>query len=209
MDYFSESYGFGEYKTKAIQLLKTTLKILDEFDIKHMLISGTLLGYIRHNDFIPWDDDIDLGVMEEDKELFNNAINELVKNNEVDFIIKNNDIINGFEIYGIEKILLKDIKKNFICIDIFYYKFFDTEKYYNFNTESARKNWPNEYFYENELFPLEKVEFKLYDIFGKEFKKININIPYKSIDYLNRAYKDWQSIKKLTHIHSKYYRLIF
>jgi phosphorylcholine metabolism protein LicD len=64
MDYFSESYGFGEYKTKAIQLLKTTLKILDEFDIKHMLISGTLLGYIRHNDFIPWDDDIDILVDE-------------------------------------------------------------------------------------------------------------------------------------------------
>ena len=64
MDYFSESYGFGEYKPKAIQLLKTTLKILDEFDIKHMLISGTLLGYIRHNDFIPWDDDIDILVDE-------------------------------------------------------------------------------------------------------------------------------------------------
>ena len=64
MDHFSESYGFGEYKTKAIQLLKTTLKILDEFDIKHMLISGTLLGYVRHNDFIPWDDDIDILVDE-------------------------------------------------------------------------------------------------------------------------------------------------
>jgi len=64
MDYFSESYGFGEYKTKAIQLLKTTLKILDEFDIKHILISGTLLGYVRHNDFIPWDDDIDILVDE-------------------------------------------------------------------------------------------------------------------------------------------------
>ena len=60
MDYFSESYGFGEYKTKAIQLLKTTIDILNEFDINHFLISGTLLGYVRHNDFIPWDDDIDI-----------------------------------------------------------------------------------------------------------------------------------------------------
>ena len=64
MDHFSESYGFGEYKSQAIKLLKTTLEILDEFDIKHMLISGTLLGYVRHNDFIPWDDDIDILVDE-------------------------------------------------------------------------------------------------------------------------------------------------
>jgi len=60
MDPFSESFGFGEYKSQAIDLLKTTIEILNEFEIPNMLISGTLLGYIRHNDFIPWDDDIDL-----------------------------------------------------------------------------------------------------------------------------------------------------
>ena len=60
MDHFSESYGFGEYKSQAIKLLKTTIDILNEFDINHFLISGTLLGYVRHNDFIPWDDDIDI-----------------------------------------------------------------------------------------------------------------------------------------------------
>lgn len=60
MDFFSESLGFGEYKPKAIEILKTTIDILNEFDINHFLISGTLLGYVRHNDFIPWDDDIDI-----------------------------------------------------------------------------------------------------------------------------------------------------
>lgn len=64
MDHFSESYGFGEHKSQAIKLLKTTIDILNEFDINHFLISGTLLGYIRHNDFIPWDDDIDILVDE-------------------------------------------------------------------------------------------------------------------------------------------------
>jgi lipopolysaccharide cholinephosphotransferase len=56
--------GFGEQRQEAINILKKTIDILNEFDINHFLISGTLLGYVRHNDFIPWDDDIDLLVDE-------------------------------------------------------------------------------------------------------------------------------------------------
>lgn len=58
--YFNEERGFGKYKPIALVLLKKTLDILEEYEIDYFFISGTLLGYIRHNDFIPWDDDIDL-----------------------------------------------------------------------------------------------------------------------------------------------------
>lgn len=58
--YFGEHHGFGVSKPLALDLLFQTLQILDEFNIQHCLISGTLLGKIRHNDFIPWDDDIDI-----------------------------------------------------------------------------------------------------------------------------------------------------
>lgn len=58
--YFNHENGFGVYKPIAIDLLRQTIDILNEFNINHYLISGTLLGYVRHNDFIPWDDDIDL-----------------------------------------------------------------------------------------------------------------------------------------------------
>lgn len=57
---FNESNGFGKHKKIAIKLLEETTAILKDFEINHCLISGTLLGHIRHNDFIPWDDDIDL-----------------------------------------------------------------------------------------------------------------------------------------------------
>jgi phosphorylcholine metabolism protein LicD len=57
---FGKSNGFGEHKECAIDLLKKTVQILDANNIEYFLISGTLLGYCRHNDFIPWDDDIDI-----------------------------------------------------------------------------------------------------------------------------------------------------
>ena len=62
MDAFSIDNGFGEHKELAINLLKQVIDILNESNISNFLISGTLLGYVRHNDFIPWDDDIDLMV---------------------------------------------------------------------------------------------------------------------------------------------------
>jgi hypothetical protein len=58
--HFGEHHGFGVSKPLALDLLSQTLQILDEFNIQHCLISGTLLGKIRHNDFIPWDDDMDI-----------------------------------------------------------------------------------------------------------------------------------------------------
>jgi hypothetical protein len=58
--YFNNNTGFGVNKKIAINLLQLVINILNEFNIPYCLISGTLLGYMRHNDFIPWDDDIDL-----------------------------------------------------------------------------------------------------------------------------------------------------
>ena len=62
--YFNSSRGFDEYKPYAIGLLRAVSQIFAKYNIDYSLISGTLLGYIRHSDFIPWDDDIDIIVDE-------------------------------------------------------------------------------------------------------------------------------------------------
>ena len=53
-----------------LELLKAFIRCCDELGLKYYLIGGTLLGAVRHHGFIPWDDDIDVGMPRADYERF-------------------------------------------------------------------------------------------------------------------------------------------
>ena len=57
-------------RLKQIEL--EILKVFHEYCAKHSLqyylIGGALLGAVRHRGFVPWDDDIDVGMLREDYE---------------------------------------------------------------------------------------------------------------------------------------------
>lgn len=51
-----------------LDLLNELLMVCKKHDIKINCFAGTLLGAVRHNGFIPWDDDIDVCLTREDYE---------------------------------------------------------------------------------------------------------------------------------------------
>ena len=122
-------------KAKLSKLQKSLLLIVDEIDhicrennLKYSLAAGSLLGAVRHNGIIPWDDDIDIVMPRIDYELFLSKCESQLNNNFffLDFRREEN---YG---YGFAKICLRNtevwsyvshdkIKKSEIWVDVFPY----------------------------------------------------------------------------------------
>lgn len=49
-----------------LEILRDFVKICDENNLTYFGIDGTGIGALRHGGFIPWDDDIDIGILRDD-----------------------------------------------------------------------------------------------------------------------------------------------
>ena len=60
----------NEIQSKLLEIWLDFDKACKELNIKYVAIGGTALGALRHKGFIPWDDDMDFGMLREDYERF-------------------------------------------------------------------------------------------------------------------------------------------
>ena len=59
-----------EYQLRILNFAKKIIAKIEEEKIPYFPIGGTLIGALRHQGFVPWDDDFDIGMMREDYNKF-------------------------------------------------------------------------------------------------------------------------------------------
>ena len=159
---------YQKHHNELLELIKKVIPYLEKWKITYWCHAGTLLGYVRHKGFIPWDDDVDFGYID----------NGNIKNFIID--LKNNGFQINYKILGIEL----DFKHGFQIIDKTNYKMWiDMFKFTHKNnmllqTKQSNINFPRENYYYNDVFPLKKCNFN----------NIQLPIPNKSHRFCNRAY---------------------
>ena len=68
-------------KSIELDMLKEVAAICDTLNIRYFLVGGSLLGAVRHKGFIPWDDDVDVGMLREDYNRFVQEAPRMLKSN--------------------------------------------------------------------------------------------------------------------------------
>ena len=191
--YVSDTYGVEDIKKvqkKSVEMLEVVVNIFERHNIAYVLAHGTLLGLIRHNGFIPWDDDCDLFVFDWD---YARAIELLRRELPFDMIVHNR---RTDPIYWPKWTKIRDLnsdtyeslwaidrkfKYHGICVDIL--KVTVTNK--------------NEYIFPNELAEIKNIKKRI-DARNEKYRKLSkfgYRLSYPKRYIINR--KDRQAIKKI------------
>lgn len=167
---------YNKIQKKLLDIILLVDKICKKNKITYFLEGGSALGAVRHNGFIPWDDDADIGMLRGDYNKFKKIIkNELPEgyfyqtiNNKSDYYYPYDQIGIINSAYATEKNFHLNIYHG-IHIDIFPYDYFSDKKRDDYN------KW----------IKLRKLQDKLYHKKYKcEFKSSNIIKQY----IVNRKY---------------------
>lgn len=77
-----------ELQLIEIELLRVFIESCQKLSLKYYVIGGTLLGTVRHNGFIPWDDDVDVAMCRDDYEKWLKEAPKLIDSDK--YFIQNN-----------------------------------------------------------------------------------------------------------------------
>lgn len=196
-----------DIQLECIKMLDIVKTICEENNLNYWLDAGTLLGAVRHNGFVPWDDDIDLCMCRKDYDVMSKLITKYFDKS-CYYIRKKCDTANNFQIRVVNI-------HNYAALDIFpmdsYFKnnLTETEKTsITENIKKAREKFDKKYpkkemYYDVDLMKKELKNFKNTYIMQKHNSKNNgalyyaIDFPYEAANNLIYNYDEVFPLTKI------------
>ena len=179
--------GMRQIQEGRLKVLFEVADVLEQNQVAYWLDGGTLLGAVRFGFFIPWDDDIDIGIWEGDKERVLSVLKSHYADSDVYKLIDASEL-RAFPSNCFWKIAGKN--DNYEYLDIF--EFGESKKYKN----AVYKKWweesqkdekfirkPPLHFSRSTLFPLSTISFE-----GRMF-----SAPHDSMKYVELNYGNYQN----------------
>lgn len=190
---------------EIITELRGLLKVFHEYCITYQLqywaIGGTLLGLVRHNDVIPWDDDIDVGILDIDKPKLLMVLQAICKDHKNTYNFEMTGLVRTSG-WKLRRVCNTDPKFH-VDIDVFIFERVSIPKSVTnnklirtkvFESDENVLPWPYDVFNEEDMYVTDdwggvQNELKLYD-FGPDGGEIFA--PCNPYPYLNTKYKNWR-----------------
>jgi len=161
------------------QMLRDLVKCIALHDVKYAAVCGTLIGAVRHKGIIPWDDDVDLAVIDVDEVKLLQLKKPLA---ELGLRMVRSWI--GYRVFSPLGKFKKDYylsnDESYPFIDIFMFTKFPEKKIYHWQQHYQRRYSPSEWFSEENWDNL--IDFDFGDYSVKGFKQPN--------EYLTRVYTE-------------------
>jgi len=169
-----------DYHLSLVVMLHELRYIFELYKIQYWLDGGSLLGCLRDNKIIPWDDDIDLAIMYTDmNKLRSPEVCKVISSKGMQIDMTDPDCFKVFKLDTIKLLKSGHIIPN-ATIDIFTYerKGSIEEAIIQLHSPTHRKLFRNCYHKEKELFPLQ----------SSTLNKVEVKIPKNGKPYLTRYY---------------------
>ncbi|GAB7225731.1 hypothetical protein VoSk93_49520 [Vibrio owensii] len=164
--------------TNLLNILRDVTKVLEDNKIRYFINYGTFLGSVRHKGIIPWDTDIDIGILKSDLDKVYEA---LVANCPNNYLIK----MSG----GFLRVYLSKNNSLHLDFDIWHEEGEVITMYHDLQHGSLSCKM-------EDVFPTKKYEF--YDLYLQGPKKLTMLEQSYGDEYKTVAYKKWgyKAIKK-------------